>query len=174
VTDVMSPGPNKKDAVPIDVLRVAPAIFRRWVFRCCAAATLLFRGRRKERCDNHQRALAKRLWKNQDPLGRRISFHEEKVGTEIIGVVKTGKYRTLGEDPIPVATWLNCREAHTGGAHVRYPAALLDTVRREIHSVDSHIAATDLETMQQYMTLPLFPARTTGVLLGYPDSWRWR
>jgi putative ABC transport system permease protein len=39
-------------------------------------------------------------------------------------------------------------------------------VRREIHSVDPHIAATDLETMQQYMTLPLFPARTTGVLLG--------
>jgi len=43
VTDVMSPGPNKKDAVPIDVLpALPPAIFRRWVFRCCAAATLLF------------------------------------------------------------------------------------------------------------------------------------
>jgi len=41
-------------------------------------------------------ALAKRLWKNQDPLDRRISFHEEKVGTEIIGVVKTGKYRNAG------------------------------------------------------------------------------
>src|SRR5262249_45241085 len=35
-----------------------------------------------------------------------------------------------------------------------------------IHSVDSNIAATNLETMQQYMTLPLFPARTTGLLLG--------
>src|SRR5882672_9748009 len=28
VTDVMSPGPNKKDAVPIDVLRVAPGYFQ--------------------------------------------------------------------------------------------------------------------------------------------------
>src|SRR5262249_50458742 len=39
-------------------------------------------------------------------------------------------------------------------------------IRREIRSVDPNVAATDLETMQQYMTLPLFPARTTGVLLG--------
>jgi putative ABC transport system permease protein len=28
------------------------------------------------------------------------------------------------------------------------------------------MAATDLETTQQYMALPLFPARTTGLLLG--------
>src|SRR5205807_7948230 len=45
-------------------------------------------------------------------------------------------------------------------------SALLDAVRREIHSVDPNIAPTDLETMQQYMSLPLFPARTTGLLLG--------
>jgi putative ABC transport system permease protein len=111
--------------------------------------------------------LAKRLWKSQDPLGRRIRFHEEKVGTEIIGVVKTGKYRTLGEDPIPVAYLPQLPPARTLVVRTSGdPADLLDTVRREIHSVDPHIAATDLETMQQYMTLPLFPARTTGVLLG--------
>ena len=51
---------------------------------------------------------------------------------------------------------------HTSGD----PTALLDTIRREIQTVDPNIAATDLETMQQYMTLPLFPARTTGLLLG--------
>jgi len=32
--------------------------------------------------------------------------------------------------------------------------------------VDPNIAATDMETMNQYMSLPLFPARTTGLLLG--------
>ena len=46
------------------------------------------------------------------------------------------------------------------------PTTLLDSIRREIHSVDPNIAPTDLETMQQYMSLPLFPARTTGLLLG--------
>jgi predicted permease len=168
VTDVMSPGPNKKDAVPIDVLRVAPGYFQ-------TMGIPLLRGRDFASSEGEERsgvtiineALAKRLWKNQDPLGRRISFHEEKVGTEIIGVVKTGKYRTLGEDPIPVAYLCQLPPRRTLVVRTSGdPAALLDTVRREIHSVDSHIAPTDLETMQQYMTLPLFPARTTGVLLG--------
>jgi predicted permease len=168
VTDVMSPGPNKKDAVPIDVLRVAPGYFQ-------TMGIPLLRGRDFASSGGEERsgvtiineALAKRLWKNRDPLGRRISFHEEKAGTEIIGVVKTGKYRTLGEDPIPVAYLAQLPPRRTLVVRTSGdPATLLDTVRGEIHSVDPHIAATDLETMQQYMTLPLFPARTTGVLLG--------
>jgi putative ABC transport system permease protein len=81
--------------------------------------------------------------------------------------VKTGKYRTLGEDPIPVAYLPQLPPRRTLLVRTSGdPSALLDTIRREIHSLDPNIAATDLETMQQYMTLPLFPARTTGLLLG--------
>ncbi len=168
VTDVVSPEPNKKDAVPIDVLRVAPGYFQ-------TMGIPLLRGRDFASSEGEERsgvtiineALAKRLWKNQDPLGRRISFHEEKVGTEIIGVVKTGKYRTLGEDPIPVAYLPRLSPRRTLVVRTSGdPMALLDPIRREIHAVDPNIAATDMETMQQYMTLPLFPARTTGLLLG--------
>src|SRR5467141_3212023 len=168
VTDVMSPGPNKKDAVPIDVLRVAPGYFQTMGIPLLRGRDLAFsEGEERSGVTIINEALAKRLWKNQDPLGRRISFHEEKVGTEIIGVVKTGKYRTLGEDPIPVAYLPQLRPRRTLVVRTSGdPAALLDTIRREIHSVDPNIAATDLETMQQYMTLPLFPARTTGLLLG--------
>src|SRR6266436_2189628 len=168
VTDVMSPGPNKKDAVPIDVLRVAPGYFQTMGIPLLRGRDFAFsEGEERSGVTIINEALAKRLWKNQDPLGRRISFHEEKVGTEIIGVVKTGKYRTLGEDPIPVAYLAQLPPRRTLVVRTSGdPAALLDTVRREIHSVDPHIAATDMETMQQYMTLPLFPARTSGLLLG--------
>ena len=168
VTDVMSPEPNKKDAVPIDVLRVAPGYFQ-------AMGIPLLRGRDFASSEGEERsgvtiineALAKRLGKNQDPLGRRIRFPEEKLGTEIIGVVKTGKYRTLGEDPIPVAYLPQLPPRRTLVVRTSGdPVALLDPIRREIHAVDPNIAATDMETMQQYMTLPLFPARTTGLLLG--------
>jgi ABC-type antimicrobial peptide transport system permease subunit len=43
---------------------------------------------------------------------------------------------------------------------------LLVAIRDEIHAIDPKLAATELETMQQYMSLPLFAARTTGLLLG--------
>jgi putative ABC transport system permease protein len=46
------------------------------------------------------------------------------------------------------------------------PRSLLDPIRRAIQNVDPNLAATDLETLQQFMSLPLFPARVTGILLG--------
>jgi len=167
VTDVMSPEPNKKDAVPIDVLRVAPGYFQAMGIPLLRGRDFASEGEERSGVTIINEALAKRLWKNQDPLGRRIRFPEEKLGTEIIGVVKTGKYRTLGEDPIPVAYLPQLPPRRTLVVRTSGdPVALLDPIRREIHAVDPHIAATDLETMQQYMTLPLFPARTTGLLLG--------
>jgi putative ABC transport system permease protein len=39
-------------------------------------------------------------------------------------------------------------------------------VRREIQSVDANVVAQDLETMREYMALPLFPAHTAGLVLG--------
>jgi putative ABC transport system permease protein len=44
--------------------------------------------------------------------------------------------------------------------------ALLEEVRREVPLVDPLMAATQVQTIEQYMALPLFPARTTGWLLG--------
>jgi predicted permease len=168
VTDAMRPASSKKDAPSVDVLRVAPGYFQ-------TMDISLLRGRDFRSSESQEAskvtiindALAQRLWKDQDPVGKRITFYDEKVSTEIIAVVKTGKYRTLGEDPIPVAYLPQLRPRRTLVVRTSGdPAALLDTIRREIHSVDPNIAATDLETMQQYMTLPLFPARTTGLLLG--------
>jgi predicted permease len=168
VTTGMSPAPDQKDALPIDVLRVAPGYFETMGIALLGGRDFASsEGKEGSGVTVINETLARRLWKKQDPVGRRIRFAQEKVGTEIVGVVKTGKYRTLGEDPLPVAylPQLPPRRmlvVRTSGD----PAALLGAIRREIHSVDPAIAATDLETMQEYMTLPLFPARTTGLLLG--------
>jgi predicted permease len=166
VDDGLRSEPGK--GLPVDIMRVAPEYFQ-------TMGIAMLRGRdfTAQETENGMNVavinetLAQRLWKDQDALGRRMSFGQEKRSVEIIGVVKTGKYRTLGEDPIPLAylTQLPRRRTlvvRTSGD----PAVLLDAIRREIHAVDPNVAATDLETMQQYMTLPLFPARTTGVLLG--------
>jgi putative ABC transport system permease protein len=44
--------------------------------------------------------------------------------------------------------------------------ALLDEIRREVPIVDPLMATTQLQTIEEYMALPLFPARTVGWLLG--------
>lgn len=82
-------------------------------------------------------------------------------------MAKTGKYRTLGEEPIPLIYLPRLPSRRTLVVRTSGdPKSLLDTIRREIQTVDPSIAAADLETMQQYMTFPLFPARTAGLLLG--------
>ena len=43
---------------------------------------------------------------------------------------------------------------------------LLEEVRRTVQMVDPMMAATGSQTIEEYMALPLFPARTTGLLLG--------
>jgi putative ABC transport system permease protein len=157
-----------QDKLSVDVLRVAPGYFE-------TMGIPLLRGRDLTTRENEQsravaivnEALARRLWPNQDPIGRKIGGGGEKVNTEIIGVVKTGKYRTLGEDPIPVIYLSKLPPRRTLVVRTSgNPNSLLDAIQREIQIVDPNMAATDLETTQQYMALPLFPARTTGLLLG--------
>jgi predicted permease len=168
ILNPMGPEPTKDNAIAIDLLRVAPDYF-------ATMGISLLQGRDFTSSETAagsgvsiiNEALAKRLWKAANPVGQRITFFGEQSSTEVIGVVPTGKYRTLGEDPLPVAYLPQLRARRT--VLVRSsgdPATLLDSIRREIHSVDPSIAATDLETMQQYMSLPLFPAPTTGLLLG--------
>jgi predicted permease len=168
ILDPTRPESNKHDAIPVEILRVAPDYFQ-------TMGISLLRGRDFTSSESAEgsgkaiinEALARRLWRTQDPVGQRMTFFGEKSSTEVIGVVPTGKYRTLGEDPIPVAYLPQLRARRTLVVRTSGdPATLLDSIRRDIHSVDSNIAATDLETMQQYMSLPLFPARTTGLLLG--------
>ena len=168
VTDAARPEISQSNALPADILRVAPDYFQ-------TMGISLLRGRDFTPSESAagsdvaiiNEALSKRLWKNQDPVGRRITISGEKSGTEVVGVAPTGKYRTLGEDPIPVAYLPQLRARRTLVARTSGdPATLLESIRREIYAVDPKIAATDLETMQQYMSLPLFPARTTGLLLG--------
>jgi predicted permease len=162
---------SDQNGVSVDVLRVASAYFD-------TMGTPLLRGRDFIPRDSDASseasaavaiindALARKLWPSENPVGRRITLGED-THLQIIGVVKTGKYRTLGEEPIPVIYLPRLPGRRTLVVRTSAdPRSLLDTIRREIQTVDPNIAATDLETMQQYMAFPLFPARTAGLLLG--------
>lgn len=168
ILDPSRPESSQDDAIPVDILRVAPDYFQ-------TMGIPLLRGRDFTASDAAEssavaiinEALAKRLPQNQDPVGQHLRLSGDRPSVKVIAVVPTGKYRTLGEDPTPALYLPQLPPRRT--LVVRSsgdPAALLGSMRHEIHSVDPNVAATDMETMQQYMSLPLFPARTTGLLLG--------
>src|SRR5262249_32606162 len=116
--------------------------------------------------------MARRFWPDRDPVGASLILGDAKRGQryEIVGVVKTGKYRTLGERPKPFLYQSILQHndakatlvAQTSGD----PKALLAAVRREIGALDSNLAPIELGTLREHLAFALLPARLIGVLLG--------
>lgn len=111
-------------------------------------------------------AMAAQFWPGQDPIGQHFKVINDTV--EIIGIAKNGKYRTLGEDAEPFMYLPLGYRSHatlvvrTAGD----PRSLLPAVRKELQALDPNVVPFDLETIQEYMALPMFPARSTALLLG--------
>jgi len=111
--------------------------------------------------------LAQRLWPGENPIGKRIAMGGEKTMSEVIGVVANGKYQTLGEMPVAAVYrggLMSQRTLLVRGSGDAHP--MLNAMQHEIRVVDPMMAGTSAQTIEEYMALPLFPARTTGLLLG--------
>jgi predicted permease len=116
--------------------------------------------------------MARSFWPNRDPVGTVLTMGSgtEEQRFEIVGVVKNGKYRSLGEQPRhflyhPILQGYYARSTlvvKTSGD----PASLMAAVRREIGALDPNVAPTQLGTLEEHMAFALFPARVSGVLLG--------
>ncbi|HEX5234250.1 MAG TPA: ABC transporter permease [Silvibacterium sp.] len=169
VTSVNKQLGNDSNAMIVDVYSVDPGFFR-------TMGIPLLRGRdltRKE-ADSEKpdavvinKTLANQLWPGEDPIGKRFAMGGEKAMSEVIGVVKDGKYHTLGEAPIAVVFRGSLPSARTLVVRTAGDSrTLLDEVQRVVPAVDPLMAATQVQTIEEFMALPLFPARTTGWLLG--------
>jgi predicted permease len=116
-------------------------------------------------------AFARRYWPGADPLGKRLSAHgTDGPFREVVGVVRTGKYNTLGEAPRPFY-YLPLGQEYQGDVtlHVKVetdPRAMLPIVRAAIREVDATVPLFDAKTMDDQMLMALLPARLAGTLLG--------
>jgi predicted permease len=110
-------------------------------------------------------AMAHQFWPNHDPIGRHFKSGDQTV--EVVGVVKTGKYRALSEDPQPFLyqPFGYSPQATLVVRSREDSQALLSSIRQQVRTLDPNAVPVDLETITQFMALPLFPAHTTGVLL---------
>ncbi|UCG86753.1 MAG: ABC transporter permease, partial [Gemmatimonadota bacterium] len=109
-----------------------------------------------------------RFWPGENALGKIVqTAGEDRV---VVGVVKTGKYFSLGEEPqdfmyfAQAQVWSYPMTIHTrtGGD----PQALAPLVRREVQRLDSSMPVADLRPMTDQLGIALFPARLVGITLG--------
>ena len=114
-------------------------------------------------------AFAKKAWPGEDAVGKAMRVPGVEGESEVIGVVRTGKYRSLGEDPRPFV-FMALRQNYEPRTAVVVrtsgpPAAMVEMVRREMAAVDPALAV-QIQTLREHLKLALFPAEATGALLG--------
>ncbi|HXE31518.1 MAG TPA: ABC transporter permease [Terriglobales bacterium] len=173
-TEVLAPGmvpPPKKDGYDVDKADVTPGYFQ-------ASGTRLLQGRDFQPSDLApgrdeavviNEALAEEFWPHQNAVGQTLLFPGAKPKkTLVVGVAETGKYRSLGEAPRPFVYELqDLNSAATLIVRVSgSPRALLPTIQRDLQGLDPNLTSDAIETIQEYLAVPLFPARFSGILLG--------
>jgi len=87
---------------------------------------------------------AKRFLPNQDPLGHQIGTGDGKYQMMIVGVVKDHKYRSIDEEPIPMAWYMYAQIPITGKMHVELrvhgdPLAILPAARKVLEQMDPNL-----------------------------------
>jgi predicted permease len=111
---------------------------------------------------------AERFWPGGNALGQIVRTAGED--REVIGVVKTGKYRSLGEDPTDFMYLAQAQNwTFPMTVHVRTsgdPESLALQLRREVERLDPAMPVADLRTMNNQLGVALFPARLGGATLG--------
>ncbi len=127
--------------------------------------------------------LAEQLWPNRNPLGMR--FHIEPNGTlaEVVGVVRNGKYASIGEPPRP-HVYMPMAQDYTGAAtlHMRTagdPLALAPALRRVVQELDPDLPVYGVRSMREHIdgsVSALFLPRLGGNWPAQRAYWasRWR
>jgi putative ABC transport system permease protein len=115
-------------------------------------------------------AFVRRHFPNADAVGKRLSFNGAKgPWREIVGVVRTSKYRSLGEAPTPVA-YVPLQQNHETGMvlHVRTrvdPSNVAGAIRNEVQSLEKNLPLGNPETMSERVSASLYAARMGAILL---------
>ena len=105
--------------------------------------------------------MAEMLWPDESAVGKRIFIGSTKAEpAEVVGVVSTGKYRSLAEDPKALFYYPTAQRGPAGMTlMVRTsgdPAALVTSVRNEAKNIDPHVPLYAVKTLNQHLTWSLW------------------
>jgi predicted permease len=105
--------------------------------------------------------MAEILWPGESAVGKRIFVGtESRDALEVIGVVKTGKYRSLAEDPRPFFYYTMAQRRPAGMALVVRgnvdPRSLVGGIRAQVQALDRRVPVYAVKTMTEHMTYALW------------------
>jgi len=139
--------------------------------------TSILRGRSFEDTDQEgaplvtvvNQAFADKFFPNQDAIGKRFRCFGETWILEIVGIARTAKINSLGEDPTP-AFYLPMKQHYSPAVtlHVRTtgdPMAALPTVRSTVQELDRQLPLVQVQTVTQALDAALWAARFGASLL---------
>ena len=114
--------------------------------------------------------MARRYWPGDEAIGKRFRFYTETDYREVIGIVETVKYGTLGEDPQPAA-YRPLPQVYSDAAvlFVRAagdPAATIEPVRRLIHQHDPRMPVQNPQVVKDVISQSLWAVNLAAGLLG--------
>ncbi len=113
--------------------------------------------------------MAQDFWPGADVVGKRFRFYSDDFFHEVVGVVPTAKYVTLGENPTPVAFYPR-RQAFSDNMvlYVRTngePARALAASREVLREIDGRVPATNTWTIAEVIAQSLWAPKLAAILL---------
>jgi predicted permease len=114
--------------------------------------------------------LARRYWPNGNAIGQHLRLTGDTITRQIVGVVKTSNYTTLGEAPQP-CLYLPMRQ-NPGSDSILYvrttrdPALVLRSVQSQVRDTDPRVEVTDIRTGAKIMGQVLWNVRMVLGMLG--------
>lgn len=113
--------------------------------------------------------MAQMLWPGENAVGKRIFVGANSPDAlEVVGVVKTGKYRSLAENPRPYYYSAMAQRGASGMTlMVRTsgdPRALVNAIRSEVQAIDRRLPLFGIKTMNEHMTWALWAPNMAATL----------
>ena len=117
-------------------------------------------------------AMAKHFWPNEPTekvVGKRFHFFGDPTLRQIVGVVRNTVVNNIGEDPQPFA-YLPLMQNYSPAATLLVrtsgrPEALISAVRSQVQSLDTNLALTNVQTIEELMSQGLWAPRMGAGLL---------
>jgi predicted permease len=165
------PAPAPADAPSANFYTVSPGFFH-------TMQTRLIAGREFDQRDSASaapvaiinQALARRLFPNEDPLGKRVSQGLNGPWKQITGIVQDGKYDSLNDDSQPAIFWPRAQRYDSTMTIVARsaapPADVLRRIQAAVYSLDPTLPFFQADSLENHLSLPLLPARIAAIMLG--------